>query len=96
MDTLSVESGERIVELERRLALARDQLLAEVVYSVEKCAEFADRQARMGAEIAALQRQRGVYWRTRSSVGRVLRRLGFIPRRRGNVFRTVAVREKLQ
>ena len=75
MDNPGVESSERIVELERRLALARDRLVEEVVSSVQMCVEFEERQVQMDAEIARLRRQRGVYWRMRSRAGRVFRRL---------------------
>ena len=69
MDSSGEESRERIIELERRLDLARDRLVAEVVSSVKKCVEFEERQIQMDAEIARLRRQRGVYWRMRSRAG---------------------------
>jgi uncharacterized protein (UPF0128 family) len=83
VDTLAVESVERIRELERRLDSARDRLVAEVVSAVSMCTEFAEMQAGMEAEIGLLRRQRGAYWRIRSRVRRVLRRVENVARRRG-------------
>lgn len=72
--------SERIVELERRLFMARDHLVAEVRFSTELCAKFEDDLTRMNVELSRLQRQRGLYWRVRSRLGRAFRRLSMGPR----------------
>ncbi|WP_146070090.1 hypothetical protein [Cryobacterium sp. Y29] len=83
MDALAIESVERILDLERRLDLARDRLVAEVVSAISMCTEFAEVQAGMEAEIGVLRRQRGAYWRIQSRLGRVLPRVENGARRRG-------------
>ena len=74
------DESERIVELERRLHLVREKLVAEVLSSTELCARFEEELTRMNAEVSRLQRQRGVYWKSRSLFGRALRRLGLGPK----------------
>lgn len=70
------QESERIVELERRLFIARDRLVAEVLFSTELCAKFAEDLTRMNVEVSRLQRQRGLYWRSRSLFRRALRQFG--------------------
>lgn len=78
MGALAVESVGLILELERRLDLARDRLVAEVVSAVSICTEFAEVQAEVG-----FCGDNGAYWRIRSRLGRVLRRVENVARRRG-------------